>query len=987
MPFLRKKIGAWAVAVTACCALATSASAQTGSSIAGVAKDASGAVMPGVTIEAASPVLIEKVRTAVTDGQGQYKIINLIPGTYTVTFSLPGFSTVKRESVELPASFTATINAELRVGVLEETLTVSAQTPTVDVQNVVQRNVVSRSVVDAVPLGSKAVISIAVLIPGVVTNNQDVGGTSYTSSQIAIHGGRQTEQQLLYDGMFYNNGQGVGGTYTGIVINDGTVQEVSLETGGLSAESSMGGIRTNVIPRDGGNVYSGLFFGAFTNQSLQGNNLDDPLRARGITATPRVTRAYDVNPSVGGPLAKDRLWFWGSYRRLVSNKTVASINVNASPVPYRYVAKADAPAENNEINGNESIRLTAQVSRRNKLTVQFQDAQRVIPGYGYALNNLLNTPDATLYNESIPDYFGQAGWTSPVTNRLLLEAGVAFVNKDYVTFTQPGVDPLRPAYTERSTGISWGNLTQTYGHNASHQYNARMAASYVTGSHAIKVGSTFMHTWANTTSNVTNNGVTLQLLNGVPNQVTVFATPLSFTESMKASIGAFAQDQWTVKRLTVNAGVRFDHYNAYVPAGAVGPGPNAPTRDYTFPAVYNVPNWNNVLPRVGAAYDLFGDGKTALKTSISQYVEGPTLINFTRLGEPAAAIVTNTARTWTDANGDFLAQCDFAAAAANGECGPIQNRNFGTPVVSTRYDPSALSNRGTNWEFMGGIQRELRPSVSVSGAYIRRWYQNLRSTRNTAVAAENFSPYCITAPTDSRLPGGGGNQICGFYDVNPAQFGLSSNVIAVAPDLQDVYDGVDLNGAVRLPRGIVVQGGVSTGRERTNNCVLRADPSYTFTPATAGGTSPRTDAFCDVGPPFQPNVKFLAVYPLPWWGLQASAALQSLPGPQITASRTFTNAEIAPSLGRTLAAGANGTAQLDMIAPGTLYGDRLNQLDLRGTKNFRMNGVSLKAMVDLYNALNANPVITQNNTYGLAWQRPTLILQPRLVKFSVQMNF
>jgi hypothetical protein len=962
--------------------------AQTGSGIAGLVKDTTGAVLPGVTVEASSPVLIEKVRTVVTDGQGQYKIIDLVPGVYTVTFALAGFNTVKREGIELPASFTATVNAELRVGSLEETLTVTSQAPTVDVQNVVQRSVMSRDVVDAVPLGSKAVISIAVLIPGVVTNNQDVGGTAYTSSQIAIHGGRQTEQQLLYDGMFYNNGQGVGGTYTGIVVNDGTVQEVSLETGALSAESSMGGVRTNVIPRDGGNTFNGLFFGAFTNQSLQGNNLTSDLIARGITATPRVTRAYDFDPAFGGPLVKDKLWFWGSYRRLVSDKTVAGIFFNASPTPYRYVPNLGAPAQNNEENGNESVRLTAQVSPRNKVNVQFQDAQRVIPGYGYALNSLLNTPEATMYNAAVPDYFGQVGWTSPVTNRLLLEGGFAFVNKDYVTYTQPGIDPLTPAYTERSTGISWGNLTQTYGHNASHQYNAKFATSYVTGSHAVKVGVTFMHTYAYTTSTATDNGVTLQLLNGVPNQVTVFATPLQFAESMKANVGLFAQDQWTIRHLTLNAGIRYDSYNAYAPAGSEGPVPNAPTRNYTFAPVYDVPNWKNVLPRLGAAYDLFGDGKTAIKASISKYVEGPTLISFTRLGEPAAAIITSTTRTWSDANGDFVPQCNFANPVANGECGPIQNKNFDTQVVSTQYDPSALTNRGTNWEVQAGIQHELLPAVSVAATYVRRWYQNLRATQNTDVTSANFSPYCITAPTDSRLPGGGGNQICGFYDVNPAQFGLSNNVISVAPQLQDVYDGIDLTANVRLPRGIVLQGGVSTGRERTNDCFELNDLSLTFTAATAGAASPRTSAFCDVRPPFQPNLKFLAIYPLPWWGLQASAAFQSLPGPQITASETVTNAQIAPSLGRNLSTGVNGTATLDLIAPGTMYGDRLNQLDLRGAKSLKVGPrLRIQGMVDLYNALNASPVISQNNTYGSAWERPTLILQPRLVKFSVQLNF
>jgi hypothetical protein len=970
--------------------LPVGAFAQTGSSIAGVVKDTTGAVLPGVTVEASSPALIEKVRTVVTDGQGQYKIIDLVPGPYTVTFALAGFNTVKREGIDLPASFTATVNAELRVGALEETLTVTTQTPTVDVQNVVQRDVMSRDVVDAVPVGSKAVISIGVLIPGIITSQQDVGGTAYTSSQIAIHGGRQAEQQLLYDGVFYNNGQGVGGTYTGIVTNDGTVQEVSLETGGLSAESSLGGIRTNIIPKDGGNLFSGLFFGTFTNQSLQGNNLTSALIAQGITSAPHVTNAYDFNPAFGGPLVKDKLWFWGSYRRLVSDKTVPGIFYNASPVPYQYVPNAGAPAPNDETNGNESIRLTAQLSARNKVTVQIQDAQRVIPGYGYALNNNLNTPEATMYNAAVPDYFGLATWTSPVTNRLLLEAGVGFVNKDYVTNTQPGIDPLNPGYTELATGISWGNLTQTYGHNASHQYNGRLVASYVTGSHAVKVGMTFMHTWAWTTSNFTNNGVNLDLLNGVPKQVTVYATPLSFTENMNANVGLFAQDQWTIKHLTINYGIRYDNYIAGVPAESEGPGPNAPTRNYTFPAVNDLPNWKNVLPRLGAAWDLFGNGKTAIKGSISEYVEGPTLISFTRLGEPAAAIITNTTRTWNDTNGDFLAECNFANPAANGECGPIQNKNYDTSVISNTYSPSALTNRGTNWEAQAGIQHELLPSVSVSATYVRRWYQNLRVTQNTDVTSADYSPYCITAPVNPRLPGGGGNQICGLYDVNPAQFGLTNNVISTTPNVQDVYDGFDFTGSMRLPRGIVLQGGVSTGRERTNDCYALNDLSLsTFSAGNslAVGT-PRTQAFCDITPPFQPNIKFLGVYPLPWWGLQASAAFQSLPGPQITATETVTNAQIAPSLGRNLAAGVNGTAAVSLIPPGTLFNGRLYQLDLRGTKTVKVGPrLRIQGMVDLYNVMNASSILAQNNTYGPAFETPTLILQPRLVKFSVQLNF
>ena len=212
------------------------------------------------------------------------------------------------------------------------------------------------------------------------------------------------------------------------------------------------------------------------------------------------------------------------------------------------------------------------------------------------------------------------------------------------------------------------------------------------------------------------------------------------------------------------------------------------------------------------------------------------------------------------------------------------------------------------------------------------------------MTSANFGSYCINAPVDARLPGGGGNQLCGYHDVNQAQFGITNNVIQVQPQQEDVYDGVDLATNARLPRGVFVGGGVSLGRERTNNCFALDDLSL------FPSTSPQTNAFCDIRPPLQPNIKALAVYPLPWGGLEASAAFQSLPGPQITATRTYTNAEIAPSLGRNLSAGANGTASLQLIAAGTMFGERLNQFDVRVSKTFRMvQGRRVRLSVDLYN--------------------------------------
>ena len=980
--------------------LPVSIAAQSGSGIAGVVKDSSGAVLPGVTVEASSPALIEKVRSVITDGEGQFKVLGLVPGVYAVTFTLPGFNTVRHEGIELTASFTATVNADLRVGALEETVTVTGASPTVDVQNVVQQRVITREVINAIPAGSKSVAALGVLIPGVVTQTQDVGGTAFSATAIAIHGSRFNEQQLLYDGVFYNHGAGSGGNFNTIVPNDATVQEVSLEVGGTSAESPNGGLRTNIIPREGGNSFRGSFFASFTDDSLQATNLSDELRALGLVSVPEVTRIYDVNPAFGGPLLQDKLWFYGSFRKQNSQQTVADRYFNLTPTVPAYSPDFGRQAQNNEENGNYSLRLTWQVSSKSKLNVQGQHGTQKRPYYGYACcSAFLSSPEANFYSESRPMYLVQAGWNAPLTSRLLLEASAGAASKNFATYLQPGMSELQPSWTELNTGTIWGNYQGVYGANGNFQFNSRFASSYVTGSHAAKVGFTYMYGTSNVTQSVVNNATTYQLLGGlgengivtgVPNRVTVFATPLALNAVMRANMGLFAQDQWTIRRLTLNVGVRFDYFNAYVPAQHIGPGPNVPTRDVDFAQVDDVPNWKNTSPRLGASYDLFGNGRTAVKFTFGRYMEAPNLTTITRVMDPAAAIVNSATRPWIDANRDFVPQPD--------ELGPVSNVNFGTSVITQTYADDVPRTRGYNWEGSASVQHELLRNVSVNLAYFRRWYGNLTATQNTRVSNADFSPYCITVPGDSRLPDGGGGSLCGLFDVSRAKFGQSFSLIQLAEQFgtqEDVFDGIDFTAIARLPKGIVTQAGFSVGRERTNNCYAMGDLSLvsfnTGTNFTAG--TPRLSDYCDVRPPFVPNVKALVVYPLPWWGLQTSATYQGLPGPQILANATIRNADIAPSLGRNLSScpvtgACNTTVNVSLIPPGTMYGERLNQVDFRIAKTVTFaQGRRIQGIVDVYNLFNGSAVITQNNTYGSAWLRPTQILQARLVKFGFQLEF
>jgi hypothetical protein len=229
-------------------------------SIAGAVKDTSGAFLPGVTVEAASLVLIEKTRSVVTDGTGQYKIVDLRPGTYTVTFTLQGFSPVRREGIELAGSFTATVNAELRVGSVSETITVTGESPTVDVQGVSSQRVIEKDVLDAVPTG-RSLFNVAVLVPGVNTGSIDVGGTNTLAiNTLTIHGGRAVDMRLLVDGISVGNVSGAG-QFTNYVPDTGNAQELAVDYGTGSAEMETGGVRINVIPREGGNKFAGSFLG------------------------------------------------------------------------------------------------------------------------------------------------------------------------------------------------------------------------------------------------------------------------------------------------------------------------------------------------------------------------------------------------------------------------------------------------------------------------------------------------------------------------------------------------------------------------------------------------------------------------------------------------------------------------------------------------------------------------------------------------------
>jgi hypothetical protein len=994
------------------------ASAQ--ASIAGVVRDASGAVLPGVTVEAASPALIEKARTVVTDGSGQYRVENLRPGAYTVSFSLPGFSTVRRQGVELSGTFVATINAEMRVGGLEETVTVTAASPVVDIQSANRERVLTAEVINNAPV-NRVPSMMAAMIPGVNNSVVDVGGNSGSpvvgGGALSVHGSRSTDLEMLRNGVSISTIET--GSNTQGVPNMAVFAEMAVETATVSTEERGSGVRMNFIPREGGNNFSGTVIGSFTNEGLAGDNFSEELRGRGLSTPNNLKRSAEINPAFGGPIRRDRIWFFGTGLYNTTQNWVAGMFVNRNkfnPASFAYDPDPNQPAFTDIETRNIAGRVTWQVNPVHKLAFAYENT--------YTCQCPTTTTATTSEESGLPQRYWPNGgwnveWSAPLTSRLLLEGVVyhRFINTRRIhPFGLPDVgDSLEEiaAYNldaisknligvqDQALGITHHATTASAMRNQSHDTPFRATMSYVTGAHTFKLGfSDNIGRKQNTIMNF-DAPYSYRFNNGVPNQLTMNATPFIQRANLDHDLGAYLQDRWTMGRATLSYGVRYDHWASSFPEQHIGPGPLVPTRDFTLAPTDGV-SWHDISPRAGVAYDLFGNSKTALKGSVGKYVVGQALrgtggtVIFGDNLNPAQRVVTNANRSWADANRNFVPDCNLQNFAANGECGPLSNTAFGSLRAGNTYDDDILNGWGKrmySWQFSASVQQELMERMSVELSFFRRTYGNFNVIDDRARSASDFDEFSITAPSDPRLPDGGGYTIGGLYNVKPAVFSVpADNFITFADNYGKQYEhwnGFDLIFVARPQSGLMVQGGLSSGRTTFDNCdVARALPEI-LTGLTVlnedNATAQFPAQFCHQQSPFLTQVKFLGSYTIPKVEVLVSAALQSVPGPQVFGNYVATNAVVAPSLGRPLAGNA-ANVTVNLLEPGALYGDRRNQLDLRIGKVLRFGGTQLKLNLDLNNLFNANAVLAENPSYAV-FRQPAAILPARVVRLGTQIDF
>jgi Carboxypeptidase regulatory-like domain len=1031
----------WCLVLSAFVLAPASAFAQ--ASITGVVRDASGAVLPGVTVEAASPVLIEKTKSAISDGAGVYRIVDLRPGAYSVTFTLAGFQTVKREGIELSGTFTATINADLKVGAIAETITVTGETPVVDVQSAKREVVLSGDVIQSLP-GTHAYGNILNAIPGVTVDGNGIANAP-TMTFFTARGGSTNEGRMSINGMVVAasfNGGGV----SSLAYDANNVDEVSVTVAGGMGDTDVGGPVMNLVPKTGGNTFKGQVFMNYAGGWSTGNNLDDTLRnlQTPITLPPGIVHSYDINPSYGGPIKRDRLWFWGSYRKFETAQGVEGIFANRfalDPTHWDYSKDTTIAARNYQGRDIFQGRLTAQVTQKNRVMFSHEyqtrcegstltpngDGCRKRGSDWIALGSTTQSPEANTGYFKLPYYVTQATWTAPVTNKILFEAG--FSRFAYWTNNGPGQTPpdgtmaLIPVTEVSAIDGHPANFTyravNSYFYNWANPDNWRASVSYITGSHSLKMG--YQGSYSISDTNIITNDSLLayrfQSVQGqapFPNRFT-FRLPMWQTADRTETQSAFIQDTWTHKRLTVQAALRYDRAWSFSPPD--GNGTSVISRfnaaAITFPRTDGVNAYNDITPRFGVAYDLFGNGKTALKFNIGHYLAPATNDSRYTLNNPAqtSKIVTSVDRNWTDDNKNFVVDCDilnFAAQTSAGgkdTCGQItgNSTNFGKSGNNIALvNPAMLSGwgvRANDWQWGVNLQQELMPRVSLEVGYNRRYFHwrevggQGSVTDNVLVGPNDYTSMTINAPLDSRLPGGGGYPITMWFMTQTAANRGAQNYITLAtdfgPERTDYWHGVDVTLNARLRNQLILQAGTSTGKGIIDNC------------STAGLIDAPDLRGCHNEEPFLTTLRGSVVYTIPKVDVQISGTVRSQPGIALAitailngAAWNVPNSVIQPLLGRlppgTLATGTTTVPLLD--ADHRLYGPRRNQVDMRFAKIVRYRSMRADVGIDLGNLLNSNQATTFQSQYDYAtnggtWLDPTQILQPRFARFSLTFSY
>jgi len=961
------------------CLLALPGSAWAQSAITGVVRDVSGGVLPGVTVEASSDALIEGTRTVYSDGEGVYRVENLRPGTYAVVFTLPGFQTLRREGINLASEFTATINAELRVGALEESITITADAGLVDVTTAVHTAVLSRETIDSIPTG-RTIQGMGQLIVGVSLNLPDTGGSrAMQQTYMSTHGMTSANNTVMVDGMVVNGLQSDGSVQS--YFNDAMNQEVSYQTSGISADTSSGGVRLNMIPREGGNRFSGDFQAAWRPGDWQSDNRTQRHIDRGMQTPTSIDRIYDLTFSQGGPIKRDKLWFFGSARYITVNTFIPDTFFDDG-----------SPGVDDQFIKSAMLRLTWQISSQMKLSAYNDEIDKF---RGHDMQALYDPEESgTIWNS--PAYTtSSAKLTYTPTSRLLLEGGWSR-NLEYYTFEyQEGIE--KPRFSPEWFAGAAKNELDLGGRRNAGQYQAtrsparyawQASASYVTGSHSFKTG--VQMTWGTFKNTLDSNAHLYQQNYGsdatgipftVPENVVVTNFPLKYSNRLNRDLGVYAQDSWTIRRLTVNAGIRWENLVASVLPGDVEAGRFVPAR--SFAGIENVPNWSDWAPRFALVYDVFGNARTALKYSLNRYNSARA----TGVAEEYnPQLVQTRTLAWTDLNGD-----DIAQGESNIVNGVRQSCVYLTPgceinfaTLESNYGIAALNEYGEfprthNIEHGLEIQHEVTPRLSMTGSWFRGQFYNLQTTINRSWVFDgdplqnpNYVPFNVFNPLT-------GEAITIYGRTPAAQTAPTRNLDTFDSERERHYEAFSIEFRARPGAGAQLFGGFTVERQQDITCTAPDNPN--------------TLRFCndkDNDLPYRKQFKMSGSYPT-FWGLTVSGSFQSTQGSISSQNIAITRGvtRYPASCPAPCPAGSvilpttfqPATFTLQLVDQDTTFTERINQMDIKVSRSFRTGRVTISPTLEIFNTFNSDAVVTyvSTNVLNSAYLRPNSLLQGRMI--------
>jgi hypothetical protein len=960
-------VAALAVLVFTSTGFAQGGGASTTGSINGKVSDTSGAVLPGVTVTATSPSMLG-AQTTVTEAGGGYRFPAVPPGTYTVTFELAGFNTLKRENIQIALGFAATLNIELAIASLQETVTVSGDSPVIDTTNTQVQQNFKLAALEEIP-NSRDMWSLLAVTPSVSMARIDVGGNRAGTQTTYSAYGYSGQNRVLVESINTTEGTSGAGFYT----DYGSFEEVYFGTIGQGAEMPTPGVQSNFLGKSGGNKFQGEVYKDFETNGFQSDNIAGnlpPQFAYNPTTLPNGIRDHsnelqkynDFNLNVGGPIAKDKIWWFFSYRY----QTTAVGQPN-------FVGPIAGQAFNTKL-WNPSGKVTWQLNKNNKLIGYYQWGQKVQPNR--LPSSTLNYTDLTqTLAQTSASWVYKGEWNGTLTNNLYAEAryGVFGYYFPLVSNLGPTATGTNPEIWDTGTSnfVSGGDqLEQT--NRRRRQYTGSMTyfKNGTGGTHNLKFGAEYLVEtgWYGSTQ-LYSGDVRETFVNGVPSNIRIGVPTATAVNSISpssipglTSIDAlstfdfFLTDQYTIGRATINGGIRFDHYNSYSPAQttlAYNYGP-VNVASVSYPDT-SYAKFNNFAPRIGATYDLTGDGKTILKANYGLYWfnPGPTLAS---LANPNAA-AKFVQYQWKPT----AAQCPTGTYCVYqpGQEGTVQSTVLaGTTTVSSNLvDPH--SNQATAY-----VERQLTEGVGLRTGFVYLGVSNQYGTFQPLRPSSLYTvPFNVTDPN---------HNVDTFLGIPNAQATTASaaNVIANSPD-NGVYKTYELSVNKRMSHHYSVGGGF-------NYTWINDYPvGYPNSP-----NSPGQSQYSNYG------AKFNAQVELPW-GILGSVVYRFQAGQNyaqtytVTAPAscacTFSAGGGGQTGGQTLAAAPSISSTVVFLTPYNQYRmDNISVLDLRGEKTVNLPAnLKLRLFIDGYNLTNAYAGETISFTAGTSFQQPTAILGPR----------